>query len=112
MSNRKKSLLSFLEEETNSKKDSKKEKENITNTTNATSKFNIPFSLILKELESYKEDFKLSDYYNVRLTSENYEQLKYLKITNVSMMHLVNFLVKIVVETDDYQQFINKKNEK
>lgn len=98
MSKKKKSILNFLEEETT---DNKAKID--------TSKFNVPFDIILKEIELYKEDFKLSDYYNVRLTNENYEQLKHLKVTNVSMMHLVNFIVKIVVETDSYQKYINKK---
>jgi|SRR5699024_9625610 len=95
---KKKTLMSFLEGEASNKKKPVD-----------TSKFNIPFDMILKEIELYKEDFKLSQHYNVRLTDDNYDKLKYLKLTDVSMMHLVNFIVKVVVESEDFDKFINKK---
>lgn len=65
---------------------------------------------IFQEVEEYKETFELSSYYNVRLTDENYQLLKQLKSTNVSMVHFTNLLLKKVLKSKNFKNYIKKSS--
>lgn len=64
------------------------------------------FNSLIKDIDSYKEEFNLSSHFNVRLSEDNYQALKKLKATDIKMVHLVNLAITKIVKSKDYNKYI------
>lgn len=119
---KKQSIADFLNEEVNEegknveskkeiiseiKKDKPIQKKNI-KSKSANNNLDFIFNNLEQRIENYKEEFQLESHYNVRLSNDNYNKLKHLKITNITMIHFINLIIKDVVKSEEYNKFIKK----
>jgi hypothetical protein len=61
-----------------------------------------------ENIEKYKKNFQLESNNAVKLCDVNYDKLKRLKATDVTMIHFVNFLISKVVNSKEYKKYIDQ----
>jgi len=66
------------------------------------------FSDLDENVEIYREDFKVESNNAVKLCDENYNKLKRLKATDITMLHFVNLLISQVVNSKEYKKYIDQ----